>query len=248
MPGKWVKRFQETHQQDRLVARPLSQGEDPLEELEAGRSSLVLLRHPEGASPAGPRLHVIPLYTERPVVVAPKDHDVEYFDAEEEIPAEAARDWPRLDPADFPPETGGTAMLAEVVAAGDAAVTVLPQSLARLHARKDTVWRFIEGERPTVVGLAWPRVDPTLPDEEQPRAVAARDNPLVEELIGVIRGRRAGSSRQPSVREREQAQKQQRRGHQRQERKNGQDTGHRAAGPRGGSTGARGRRRGRPRR
>jgi hypothetical protein len=210
MPGKWVSRFQETHQQDTLDARPLSEGDDPLTELAAGRTRLVLLRFPEGSSPAGPRLHVIPLYTERPMVVAPKDHDVEYHDEDAVIPAEEAAEWPRLDPHDYPPSVGGVAMMLEVLAAGDRAVAVLPQSLARLHARKDLVTRFVDGETPTVVGLAWPRIDSSLPEEDQPLAVAAQDDPLVEEFIGVVRGRRAGSSRQPSVRAREQEQRRER--------------------------------------
>lgn len=210
MPGKWVGRFRETHQQDTLDARPLSEGENPLDELTAGRARLVLLRFHEGSSPASPRLHVIPLYTERPVIVAPRDHDAEYHDEDAVIPADAAESWPRLNPADYPPAVGGTAMMVEVLAAGGSSVAVLPQSLARLHARKDTVTRFVDGEPATVVGLAWPRVDPTLPDVEQPLAVAAQDDPLVEEFIGVVRGRRAGSSRQPSVREQEQASRKER--------------------------------------
>lgn len=277
MPGKWVGRFRETHQQDTLDARPLSEGENPLEELTAGRARLVLLRFPEGSSPANPRLHVIPLYTERPVLVAPKDHDAEYHDEETALTAEEAATWPRLDPADYPEAVGGTAMMLEVVAAGDTAVAVLPQSLARLHARKDTVTRFVDGETATVIGLAWPRIDPTLSDAEQPLALAAQADPMVEEFIGVVRGRRAGSSRQPSVREHEQAQRKERlagrgkpkasgggaggkaksgqssqpkagsSGKQGKENSHG-DGSRRTPGPRRGSAGTRNRRRGGPRR
>lgn len=205
MPGKWIERFTATHPQDTLHARPLPEGADALAELAAGRARMALLRYPAGESPASPRLHVIELYEERPVVVVPREHDAEYYGEQEEIPAEEAAAWPRLDPADFPASQGGVAAMVEVVASGAGAIAVLPQSLARLHGRKDTVWRYVEGEPATAVGLAWPRVDPSLPDEEQPLAVQAAEDPLVEEFIGVVRGRRAGSSRQPSVREREQA-------------------------------------------
>lgn len=204
MPAKWLRRFEDTHPQDVLHARPLSEGDDPLTELATGRARVVLLRYPEGASPADARLHVVPLYTERPVVCAPKDHDAEYFDELAVIPAGDAAAWPRLDPADYPAAAGGVAMMLEVVASGAGAVAILPQALARLHSRKDVVWRAVEGEPSTQVGLAWLRVDPSLPDDAQPLALEAAGDPLVEEFVGVVRGRRAGSSRQPSVREREQ--------------------------------------------
>lgn len=275
MPGKWIGRFQDTHPQDSLNARPLSQGEDPLSELTAGRARLVLLRFPEGESPAGPGLHVIQLYTEQPVIVAPKDHDAEYHDEDEVIPAEVASEWPRLNPDDYPPEVGGTGMLVEVLAAGGPAVAVLPQSLARLHTRKDVVTRLVDGEPATCIGLAWLRVDTSVAEGQQPLALQAADDPLVEEFIGVVRGRRAGSSRQPSVRAKEQAQKQARlkgksleagarsakgtggsgkgsaskgakNAGKNKESRHGERSGRRAAGPRGGSTGSRGRGRGRP--
>jgi hypothetical protein len=211
MPAKWLNRFTDTHQEDTLHARPLPEGIDPLEELAAGRARVVLLRFPEGASPAGPGLHVIELYTERAGLCAPKDHEVEYYDELAVIPAEDAAAWPRLDPADYPAEAGGVAMMLEVVASGAGAVAALPQPLARLHARKDVVWREVSGEPATKVGLAWLRVDPSLPDDEQRLAQEAQDDRLVEEFIGVVRGRKAGSSRQPSVREREQDEAVQRR-------------------------------------
>lgn len=211
MPAKWLNRFKDTHQEDTLHARPLPEGIDPLEELAAGRARVVLLRFPEEASPAGPGLHVIELYTERAGLCAPKDHEVEYYDEHAVIPAEDAAAWQRLDPADYPPEVGGVAMMLEVVASGAGALAPVPQPLARLHARKDVVWREVAGEPATKVGLAWLRVDPSLPDDAQPLALEANADPMLEEFIGVVRGRRAGSSRQPSVREREQDEAVQRR-------------------------------------
>ncbi len=211
MPAKWLIRFTDTHQEDTVHARPLPEGIDPLEELAAGRARVVLLRFPEGASPAGPGLHVIELYTERAGLCAPKDHEVEYYDEHAVIPAADAAAWSRLDPADYPVEVGGVAMMLEVVASGAGAVASVPQPLARLHARKDVVWREVEGEPATKVGLAWLRVDPSLPDDAQALALEANADPLLEEFIGVVRGRRAGSSRQPSVREREQDEAVQRR-------------------------------------
>lgn len=211
MPGKWLRRFEETHPDAVLDARPLPEGIDPFEELAAGRARVALVRFPEGLSPASLRWHVIELYTERAVVCAPKDHDAEYFEQETEIPAAEAEGWPRLDPADYPPEAGGAAMMLEVVSSGSGSVAILPLPVARLHSRKDVIWRYLEGEPATVVGLVWARIDPALPDDAQPLAIAANSDPLVEEFIGVVRGRRANSSRQPSVREREQREAEERR-------------------------------------
>lgn len=205
MPGKWLQRFTDTHPESELDARPLPEGEDPLEAVAAGRARFAFVRYPEGQSPASDTVHLIELYTERAVLCFPKDHEAEYFEENQVIPAEQAAAWPRLDPADFPPSAGGAAMMLEVVASGAGSVALLPQPVARLHDRKDTFWRIVEGEPTTSVGLAWARLVPAVADEDQPAAVAALADPLVEEFIGVVRGRRAGSSRQPSVREREQA-------------------------------------------
>ena len=66
---------------------------------------------------------------------------------------------------------------------------IVPQSLARLHHRKDLSYRPISDAPTCPVALAFP-------DGEQ--------TPLVEEFIGIVRGRKEESSRQPSVLERRQ--------------------------------------------
>jgi len=66
-----------------------------------------------------------------------------------------------------------------VVATG-AGVAVMPQSLARLHARKEVTYRYVADLPPTTIALVWPEGD--LTDD-------------LDDFIGVVRGRTARSSR-----------------------------------------------------
>jgi hypothetical protein len=70
-----------------------------------------------------------------------------------------------------------------VVASG-AGLVILPMSVARHFNVKDTVARKLTGAPGTEIALAWPS-DAT--DE------------VIEEFIGIVRGRTAASSRQPSA-------------------------------------------------
>ena len=164
-------------------------GEDPLGLIASGGADMVFVRFPEGASPADAATHVIPLYEELPVVCAPREHDVELYD--DAVPLEELAGASFLDLADYA-QAGGAKMALEVVGAG-AGLLVLPMSVARLYHRKDVVYRVLEGAPSTRIGLAWAR-----PQGDDP------ENPEIEEFIGIVRGRAANSSRQPSVQERQQ--------------------------------------------
>lgn len=67
----------------------------------------------------------------------------------------------------------------ELVAVG-LGVLIVPQSLARLYHRRDLTYRPIAGAPACAVGLAFPEGPPPV---------------LVEEFIGIVRGRKPGSSR-----------------------------------------------------
>ncbi|MEU3881217.1 LysR family substrate-binding domain-containing protein [Streptomyces californicus] len=134
-------------------------------------------------------LSAIPLYTETTVVVIPKDHVATA--ADEVAPAELADEivlhplddvlgWEALPgrPAFERPET--TADAIELVAAG-VGVLLVPQSLARLHHRKDLTYRPVREAPESRVALSWPTAEET-PD-------------LVEEFIGIVRGRTVNSTR-----------------------------------------------------
>ncbi|ROR37885.1 LysR family substrate-binding domain-containing protein [Kitasatospora cineracea] len=133
-------------------------------------------------------LSAIPLYTETTVVVFPKDHwlaaaeEVTAADLAEEVvfhPQDDTLDWPELPgrPAFERPATTGDAI--ELVAA-NVGVLAVPQSLARLHHRRDLTYRTLVDVPQSQVALAWPEDATT---------------DLVEEFIGIVRGRTANSSR-----------------------------------------------------
>lgn len=66
------------------------------------------------------------------------------------------------------------------VAASGTGLVILPSSVARMLSRKDVVVRSVEGIPGWNSGLAWLR---------------ERDDELIQEFIGITRGRRASSSR-----------------------------------------------------
>lgn len=150
-----------------------------------GAVDAAILRLPVSGTPS--ELHAITLYEEVPVVVFPKDHFLAAADEvlTTDLAGEALQQpvdgvvW-EIDSAPLtvaPPPT--TADAIQLVAAG-AGVMVVPMSLARLHARKDLTYRPIADLPRTPVGLVW---------------LAGSDNPLIEDLIGVLRGRTERSTR-----------------------------------------------------
>jgi DNA-binding transcriptional LysR family regulator len=134
------------------------------------------------------RLSAIPLYAETTVVVVPKDHEL--TTAEEVTPEDLGDyivlhpmddclEWEELPgrPAISRPET--TADAIELVAAG-IGVLLVPQSLARLHHRKDLTYRTMTDVPQSQIALSWPE---------------GETSDLVEEFIGIVRGRTVNSSR-----------------------------------------------------
>ena len=113
-------------------------------------------------------LQVIPLYSEVPVVGLRKDHPIAAYD---EISLTDLADESAID-ADDPHAV-------DLVASG-AGVLLVPQSIARSHSRRDLVYRPISDGTPTQVGLAW---------------LGSNPSELIEDFIGVVRGRTVNSSR-----------------------------------------------------
>ncbi|WP_073952187.1 LysR family substrate-binding domain-containing protein [Streptomyces kebangsaanensis] len=182
-PAKWVRIWNE-----RLPDVPLT-----LVQVPAAEASETLRR---GAADAGiVRLPVdrtffsaIPLYTETTVVVVPKDHlvtavdEVSLADLADEValhPLDDVLGWERPpgEPAFERPATTEDAV--ELVAAG-VGLLVVPQSLARLHHRRDLTYRPVVDAPQSSVALSWPEEAHT---------------DLVEEFIGIVRGRTVNSTR-----------------------------------------------------
>ena len=182
-PGKWVRTWQERVPDVplELIAVSAAEADGVLRE---GAADAGLVRLPIDRS----GLHAIPLYTETTVVVVPKDHEVAGVDevgvadlAEYVVlhPLDDRLEWESLpgQPAIERPAT--TADAVELVAAG-VGLLIVPQSIARLHHRRDLTYRPLSDAPQSGVALSWP--------EEQ-------TTDLREEFIGIVRGRTANSSR-----------------------------------------------------
>lgn len=182
-PAKWVRIWNE-----RLPDIPLTLDQVPAAEapgvLRSGDADAGIVRLPVDRT----YFSAIPLYTETTVVVVPKDHlitaveEVELADLAEEVllhPLDDVFDWdaPPGEPAFERPATTEDAI--ELVAA-NIGLLVVPQSLARLYHRKDLTYRPVTDAPQSSVALSWP--------EE-----ATTD--LVEDFIGIVRGRTANSTR-----------------------------------------------------
>ncbi len=183
-PAKWVNLWKQRRPETpiELIQLPTLDGAQSVRD---GLTDMSLVRLPinrEG-------LHVIELYRETPVVVFPKDHhfsaadNLTIADIGDEIlqyPLDCPLDWDHLPGILAQTRVEDTKMALEVVAAG-VGVVIVPQSLARLYHRKDLDYLPIEGAPFSPVALVWPAFD---------------ENPEnVEEFIGIVRGRKARSSR-----------------------------------------------------
>jgi DNA-binding transcriptional LysR family regulator len=182
-PGKWVRTWEE-----RLPGVPIEllamENAEAEQAVADEAAEAALLRLPIDRSGK----HAIPLYTETTVLVVPKDHEVAAVD---EVSGEDLADYVVLHPLDDRLEwqtlpgtpakerPATTADAIELVAAGVGLLAV-PQSVARLHHRKDLTYRTLLDAPQSGVALVW---------------LEERSTDLMEEFIGIVRGRTANSSR-----------------------------------------------------
>ncbi|WP_416063441.1 LysR family substrate-binding domain-containing protein [Rhodococcus indonesiensis] len=182
-PGKWARVWAERIPDVPLELVPVAAaaGESAVRD---GTVDAAVLRLPlprEGLS-------VINLYTETSVVVVPEEHAVaavEELDvadlAEETVlhPRDDVLDWAHL-PGQEAFERPPTTETAVSYVASEVGVLVVPQSLARLYHRRDLTYRPVTDAPQSQVGLVW---------------LSERTTELVEEFVGIVRGRTANSSR-----------------------------------------------------
>ncbi|MFF1721720.1 LysR substrate-binding domain-containing protein [Streptomyces sviceus] len=182
-PAKWVRIWNERLPDIRLELVQVAPAEAS-DVLRDGRADAGLVRLPVDRTV----FSAIPLYTETSVVVVPKDHvvtaveEVSVEDLADEVvvhPLDDVIGWERPpgEPAFERPAT--TADAIELVAA-NIGVLVVPQSLARLHHRRDLTYRPLTDAPQSEIALAW-------------REDATTD--MVEDFIGIVRGRTVNSSR-----------------------------------------------------
>ena len=182
-PAKWIRIWAERHTDVRLNLRALSAAQ-AADEVRTGSVDVALLRLPTDTS----ALAVIPLYEETAVAVLPTDHllgaaDVlTSADLDGEpilLPLDDVVAWVDAPGAviEHRPETTSAAV--ELVAAGLGAL-IVPESLARLYHRRDLTYRPIADAPRCAVALAFRK---------------GQQSPLIEDFVGIVRGRTPGSSR-----------------------------------------------------
>ena len=182
-PAKWVRIWNERLPDVPLVLVPVPAAE-AADVLRRGEADAGLVRLPVDREV----FSAIALYTEATVVVAPKDHvvtaaeEVSLDELADEVvlhPLDDVLDWqqPPGEPAFERPATTEDAI--EHVASG-IGILYVPQSLARLHHRRDLTYRTVLDAPQSDVALSWPEDATT---------------ELVEDFIGIVRGRTVNSTR-----------------------------------------------------
>ncbi|MBH0775355.1 LysR family transcriptional regulator [Nocardia sp. NEAU-351] len=168
--SKWTRIWAERFPDAALETVPVAAAEQ-LDALCGERVDMCFVRLPIDRD----GLSAIPLYREVPVVVVPKDHPVSVF-AEVGM-ADLADERVQEDHA-----VDDAAITLEMVAAG-VGLAIVPHSIARLHARRDLVYRTVTDAPDTEIALAW---------------LTERTRETFEDFVGVVRGRSERSSRSPA--------------------------------------------------
>ncbi|AZH84331.1 LysR family transcriptional regulator [Plantibacter sp. PA-3-X8] len=186
-PGKWARIWSERRPEDelRLIRVDL---DEQRAVLVSGAADVVLARVPIDQD----GLNTIALFEELPVVVFAKGAALGAEDTvgmaaladEQLIMTPLVLEWAERAAVlgfDAPaaPLTDDPEAAVEL-AASEVGIVVVPQSVARLHQRKDVEYRPIVGLPSIPVVLVWPQ---------------DREDEAVEEFIGIVRGRTANSSR-----------------------------------------------------
>ncbi|MEV1065802.1 LysR family substrate-binding domain-containing protein [Streptomyces sp. NPDC050263] len=182
-PAKWVRIWAERLPDTPLTLLQVTPAE-ATDVLREGAADAALVRLPVDRTV----FSAIPLYTETTVVVVPKDHVIT---AAEEITLEDLADEVVLHPLDDvlgwekPPgeaafERPATTEDAIELVAANIGVLVVPQSVARLHHRRDLTYRTVVDAPRSDIALSWPEDATT---------------DLVEDFIGIVRGRTVNSTR-----------------------------------------------------
>ncbi|MCP2032520.1 DNA-binding transcriptional LysR family regulator [Okibacterium sp. HSC-33S16] len=189
--AKWSKVWQERRRDLPLAFAPTAES-DAVRVLHERTANVSFVRLPVDDTD----LSLIPLYSEVPVVVLPKDHELSLL-AEVAV-ADLADEHLLQDPDEVPewrnvaievrdgtrravPDLRSVEDAVELVAAG-VGIVIVPQSVARLYSRKDVIARPVTDVAQSRIGLAW-LADETTPD--------------IDDFVGVVRGRTAHSSRNP---------------------------------------------------
>lgn len=184
VPGKWFGRFDE--RMDGWKAASAA-SDDPLAHVLNGTADIGIVRLP-GEWEGMPESNVdatamefldvrrVVLYEETPGIAAPKEHALEAVGENEAVTLEDIEGetvlYRGVDP-------GQVRENLEVVAA-NVGVVVAPRPLLRAVNRRGVVHRSLAGVEGTSIALVWRR---------------DRDDEIIQQFVGICRGRRASSSR-----------------------------------------------------
>ncbi|MDV8002623.1 substrate-binding domain-containing protein [Rhodococcus sp. IEGM 1408] len=179
-PDKWLTRWRERNPEAPVSARRVS---DPRSVLAAVTGDagfdVIFFREAAGAPRSAPDgLLRVPLYTETMAVLAPKDHAITAFESLAAADLEGER-W--LDPVDAISATLDEVSAAVDLVAAGVGLLVLPMPYARALSRRDVVERPLEGVPATRMGVAW--------------SARREGDELIDEFVGIVRGRTAATTR-----------------------------------------------------
>jgi DNA-binding transcriptional LysR family regulator len=179
MPDRWADTWRNRRREPIELVPVAEEEQERL--LRDGTVDMAIVRLPvdrEG-------LHLVQLYDEKPVAVMSTEHLLTLADelttgdlADEQLVIPERSGWrPDAEQLAWPPMSAKDAV--ETVAAGTG-VAIMPMSLARLHHRRDATYRVVTDLPSAPVGLAW---------------LVEKDGELPQAFVGIVRGRREGSSR-----------------------------------------------------
>lgn len=179
MPDRWADTWRKRRREP-IELVPLTEAEQEAA-VRDGRVDMAIVRLPVSRD----GLHLVPLYDEKPVAVMSDEHlltlaeEVTTEDlADEQLVIPERSGWtPTAEQLPWPPMSEKDAV--ETVAGGTG-VAVMPMSVARLHHRRDATYRVVTDLPDSPVGLAW---------------LVEKDGELPQAFVGIVRGRREGSSR-----------------------------------------------------
>jgi hypothetical protein len=181
---KW-SRIWEERQPDVALEFVPSPEADQLSVLHEGRADVSFVRHPIELG----AVNAIRLYEELPVVIASSDDPIA------ELPNVTLADLAGYTVHETPamPMPDAIALIAAGVG-----VVVVPHSVARLHSRKDVVAKQITDAPETVISIAW-LADALLTAGDDDDSTDDNLGELIDEFVGIVRGRSANSSRSAAV-------------------------------------------------
>lgn len=174
-PSKWFDRFNERTDYPDVVAM---ESDDAFAALIDGRATAALIRLPE--SRLSDDFHKVDLYEEQPGICVPKDNELTLL--EKISRADIAGEIINYEP-------GETVDIQAVrdnvqVVAANVGVVIAPRPLLRSISSKQTEHREFTSGVPTQIALVWRKAD---------------DCQMIQDFVGITKGRTVNSSRQAAA-------------------------------------------------